>query len=71
MVIGDRIPQTICNFLCFHFSHGRKIDFRNTIVIMTSNLGANMLAADSERTGLTDGDLDNEELVVCYLIYVQ
>lgn len=25
-------------------SHGRKVDFRNVIVIMTSNIGANVIA---------------------------
>ncbi len=27
-------------------SHGRKVDFRNTIIIMTSNLGSDVMAAD-------------------------
>ncbi|CAG8611177.1 9218_t:CDS:2, partial [Acaulospora colombiana] len=29
-------------------SQGRKIDFRNTIIIMTSNLGADILASSAE-----------------------
>ncbi|CAG8445502.1 308_t:CDS:10 [Acaulospora morrowiae] len=35
-------------------SQGRKIDFRNTIIIMTSNLGADILASTSEMGG-TEG----------------
>lgn len=34
-----------------HDSKGRKVDFRNTIIVMTSNLGANLLA---ETSGVTD-----------------
>lgn len=30
-----------------HDSKGRKVDFRNTIIVMTSNLGANLLAESS------------------------
>jgi ATP-dependent Clp protease ATP-binding subunit ClpB len=34
-----------------HDSKGRKVDFRNTIIVMTSNLGANLLA---ETSGIHD-----------------
>lgn len=30
-------------------SHGRKVDFRNTVIIMTSNLGAHGIAAAAVR----------------------
>ncbi|KAI9313350.1 putative HSP100 protein [Dichotomocladium elegans] len=33
-----------------HDSKGRKIDFRNTIIVMTSNLGAHLLAAQNMTT---------------------
>ncbi|KAG0174038.1 hypothetical protein DFQ28_008900 [Apophysomyces sp. BC1034] len=37
-----------------HDSKGRKIDFRNTIIVMTSNLGAHLLA---EHSGAIGGDM--------------
>ncbi|KAJ1658651.1 chaperone ATPase hsp78 [Dispira simplex] len=36
-------------------SQGRKIDFRNTIIIMTSNLGAEYLVAEKEQALLSPG----------------
>lgn len=38
-------------------SKGRKIDFRNTIIVMTSNLGAELLA-DTATVPLSDGAMD-------------
>nr|KAJ3418635.1 chaperone ATPase hsp78 [Polyrhizophydium stewartii] len=34
-------------------SQGHKVDFRNTIIIMTSNLGAEHLVADASHTGIS------------------
>ncbi|MBR2524054.1 MAG: ATP-dependent Clp protease ATP-binding subunit [Clostridiales bacterium] len=45
-------------------SHGRTVDFKNTIIIMTSNIGAKMLTASSGRRigfGTIDDD-DKDEL---------
>jgi len=45
-------------------SHGRKVDFKNTVIIMTSNVGAKT-AADNKRLGFTaasDKEKDYEEL---------
>ncbi len=40
-------------------SFGRKVDFRNTIIIMTSNLGADLIKKSSEvGFGATEGSLD-------------
>ena len=46
--------DTLCTMLCkllqlfddghLTDSHGRKVDFRNVIVVMTSNIGANVIA---------------------------
>jgi ATP-dependent Clp protease ATP-binding subunit ClpC len=42
---------------------GRKVDFRNTILIMTSNVGANLLQKDSSLGfGLGDADADFENV---------
>ncbi len=44
-------------------SFGRKIDFRNTIVIMTSNLGADLIKKSSEvGFGAQSGSLDFEHI---------
>jgi ATP-dependent Clp protease ATP-binding subunit ClpC len=41
-------------------SFGRKVDFRNTIIIMTSNLGADLISKTTEvGFGATDGRLDH------------
>jgi len=45
-------------------SHGRKVDFKNTVIIMTSNVGAKT-ALDNKRLGFTaesDKEKDYEEL---------
>lgn len=39
-------------------SHGKHIDFRNTIIVMTSNIGQELLLADSNATD--DGKIDPE-----------
>lgn len=44
-------------------SFGRKIDFRNTIVIMTSNLGADLIRKSTEiGFGATEGSLDYDKI---------
>lgn len=44
-------------------SFGRKIDFRNTIVIMTSNLGADLIKKSTEiGFGATEGSMDYEHI---------
>lgn len=52
---AEKAHREVCNLLLQVFdeghltdSHGRKIDFRNTIIIMTSNLGAQALAAEAD-----------------------
>ena len=37
-------------------SQGRKVDFKNTVVVMTSNLGASYLTAHGKRLGFADGE---------------
>lgn len=40
-------------------SHGRTVDFKNTVIIMTSNLGSQLLLEDGLRTGtISDGTRD-------------
>jgi ATP-dependent Clp protease ATP-binding subunit ClpB len=41
--------------------HGRTVDFRNTIVIMTSNLGGEVIAGEKEPLGFTNGDDEQAE----------
>ena len=44
-------------------SFGRKVDFRNTIIIMTSNLGADLIKKSTEiGFGASDGSLDYERI---------
>ena len=44
-------------------SFGRKIDFRNTIIIMTSNLGADLIKKTTEiGFGVTEGTLDYDRI---------
>ena len=40
---------------------GRKVDFRNTIIIMTSNIGAQKLTKEAARIGFSTDDEANEE----------
>lgn len=45
-------------------SFGRKVDFRNTIVIMTSNLGADLIKKSTEiGFGASEGSLDYEHII--------
>ncbi|CAO3592356.1 unnamed protein product [Absidia cylindrospora] len=46
-----------------HDSKGRKIDFRNTIVVMTSNLGAHLLAEQSDMTNAADSIVLKEQIL--------
>ena len=44
-------------------SFGRKVDFRNTIIIMTSNLGADLIKKSTEiGFGVVEGNLDYERI---------
>ena len=44
-------------------SFGRKVDFRNTIIIMTSNLGADMIKKSTEvGFAVNEGSLDYEHI---------
>lgn len=44
-------------------SFGRKVDFRNTIIIMTSNLGADLIKRSTEiGFGVSEGSLDYEHI---------
>lgn len=44
-------------------SFGRKVDFRNTIIIMTSNLGADLIKKNTEvGFGASDGSMDYEHI---------
>ena len=42
-------------------SQGRKVDFKNTIIVMTSNVGAKNITADAARLGFDSGDKDEKE----------
>ncbi len=43
-------------------SQGRRVDFKNTIIVMTSNVGAkNITAADTARLGFDSGEKDGDE----------
>lgn len=46
-----------------HDSKGRRIDFRNTIVVMTSNLGAHLLAEQSEMVNAADSIVLKEQIL--------
>lgn len=46
-----------------HDSKGRKIDFRNTIIVMTSNLGAHLLAAHSSETLASESVVLKEQIM--------
>jgi ATP-dependent Clp protease ATP-binding subunit ClpC len=37
---------------------GRKVDFKNTIIVMTSNLGADVLTDEAVKIGFSQGDLE-------------
>ena len=43
-------------------SQGRRVDFKNTVIVMTSNVGAkNITAADTARLGFDGGEQENDE----------
>ena len=42
-------------------SQGRKVDFKNTIIVMTSNVGAKNITADAARLGFDGGEKDEKE----------
>ncbi len=43
-------------------SQGRRVDFKNTIIVMTSNVGAkNITAADTARLGFDGGEAEDEK----------
>ena len=42
-------------------SQGRRVDFRNTIIVMTSNVGAKSIMAQGNKLGFASGDEDKEE----------
>ena len=42
-------------------SHGRTVDFRNTIVLMTSNIGAQLIKRDSQLGFKPGGDTEQDE----------
>ena len=43
-------------------SQGRRVDFKNTVIVMTSNVGAkNITAADTARLGFDGGEAESEE----------
>ena len=44
-------------------SQGRRVDFKNTIIVMTSNVGAkNITAADTARLGFDSGEAEAEDI---------
>ena len=42
-------------------SQGRKVDFKNTIIVMTSNVGAKNITADAARLGFDGGEKGEKE----------
>ena len=42
-------------------SQGRKVDFRNTVIIMTSNLGARLITEKNKSLGFSAGDEDKSK----------
>lgn len=42
-------------------SQGRRVDFRNTVIIMTSNLGAKLIAGEGKSIGFTKDDGDSND----------
>ncbi len=45
-------------------SQGRRVDFRNTVIIMTSNLGAKLIAGEGRSIGFTQGgSADNDSKI--------
>ena len=59
----EKAHEDVCNLLlqildegCLTDARGKRADFRNSIVIMTGNVGAHWLSADSTPLGFRDGD---------------
>ena len=46
---------------CLTDAQGRRVDFRNTVVIMTSNLGSDIISSKSGGLGFTTGDAESAE----------
>ncbi len=44
-------------------SQGRKVDFRNTVIIMTSNLGAKLIAGETGSIGFAKSTVTNDERI--------
>lgn len=44
-------------------SQGRRVDFRNTVIIMTSNLGAKLIAGEAGSIGFTKSALPDDERI--------
>ncbi len=44
-------------------SKGRRVDFKNTVIIMTSNVGASGITQNTKRLGFTEGDGDESDSV--------
>ncbi len=44
-------------------SQGRKVDFRNTVIIMTSNLGAKLIAGETGSIGFTKSAISDDERI--------
>lgn len=42
-------------------SHGKKVDFKNTIIIMTSNIGAKYITAEKKALGFDNGKSEEEK----------
>ncbi|MEA5144358.1 MAG: ATP-dependent Clp protease ATP-binding subunit [Oscillibacter sp.] len=42
-------------------SQGRRVDFKNTIIVMTSNLGARNITSQTGKLGFDGGDKNNDE----------
>ena len=46
-------------------SHGRKVDFKNTLIIMTSNIAAHLIAEQPEGQ---DSEVVHKQIVRCILL---
>jgi ATP-dependent Clp protease ATP-binding subunit ClpC len=44
-------------------SQGRRVDFRNTVIIMTSNLGAKLIAGEGKSIGFTQSAKDTDSKI--------
>ena len=48
-------------------SHGRRVDFRNTIIILTSNLGSDVWTRLPAETPTTDPVVEEQVRVACFV----